>query len=154
MTLDLYTTQQDIKAYLTAQLAYPVYDTDFPAVENEPAGENGVMASYVVIRFNDALRTTTARRGGGGIGGARHDDMYTLVDVLAVGHSPEEARRVAYGDNGVSDILTGYAPVDGGPMERSGGGQVFVRSDGTGARPSNFVAIVSFRLLVNMIIDE
>jgi hypothetical protein len=111
------------------------------------------MATYAVLRVNDALRTPASYKGGS-VGGARHEEMYTLFDVLVVGHSPTAATSVAYGDNGVADLLVGYTPVDAGPLERAGGGQVFVVSDGTGARPTNYVARVSFRCNVNMIIDE
>jgi hypothetical protein len=75
--------------------------------------------------------------------------MYTLFDVLCVGHSPEAARRLAYGPAGVAEVLVGYQPVDAGTLNRAGGGQVFVAVDGTGARPSNYIARVSFKCQVN-----
>ena len=145
MTMNLYATQQDVLAYLTTNLGAPVFDTDYPAVQDEPS-VNGVMSPYVVLRSNDALRIA----GNGAFGGSRHDEMYTLMDVLCVAASPQGARELAYGAGGVADVLTGYAPIDAGPMDRAGGGQVFVAVDGTGARPSNFIARVSFRMLVNV----
>ncbi len=153
MTLNLYATQQDVLAYAQANLDVPVYHTNYPASESEPFGENGVMAPYVVLRVNDALRTTTSRKGGA-IGGSRYDEMYTLFDFMCVGPTGETATELAYGPGGVADTMQGYIPVDAGPMERAGGGQVFVVEDGTSARPSNTVARVSFRCLVNMVHDE
>jgi hypothetical protein len=146
MTQNLFATQQDVLAHLTTQLSPTlVFDTDYPAVGDEPLGENGVMASYAVLRSNDALKLS----GAGSFAGARHDEMYTLFDVLCVAHSPEAARSLAYGPGGVADTLVGYKPVDAGELNRAGGGQVFVAVDGTGARPSNFIARVSFRCSVN-----
>lgn len=153
MTLNLYATQMDVFNYMVTNLGIPVFHTDYPASADEPMGQNGVMATYAVLRVNDALRTTSSRKGGS-IGGSRHDEMYTMFDVLVVGHSPDAATVAAYGPNGVADKLQGYQPVDGSPLDRAGGGQVFVRSDGTSARPANYVAMVSFRCNVNMIIDE
>jgi hypothetical protein len=153
MTMNLYATQMDVFAYLSANLGAPVFHTNYPAAADEPAGENGVMATYAVLRVNDALRTTSSRFGGA-IGGARHDEMYTLFDVLVVGHSPEAATELAYGPGGVADLMVGYTPADAGPLQRAGGGQVFVGNDGTTTRPTNYVARVSFRCNVNMIIDE
>lgn len=153
MTMNLYATQTDVFNYLSTNLGAPVFHTDYPAAGDEPQGQNGVMATYAVLRVNDALRTTSSRRGGA-VGGARHDEMYTLFDVLVVGHSPQAATELAYGPNGVADLLVGYIPVDAGPLERAGGGQVFVVGDGTVTRPTNYVARVSFRCNVNLIIDE
>lgn len=149
MTQNLFATQQDVLAYAQANLAAPGYDTDYPAVGDEPT-DNGMLIPYWVMRSNDALRIAT----GGAVGGARHDEMYTLFDFLAVGPTAEGARVLAYGPGGIADVMTGYVPIDAGQMNRAGGGQVFVAVDGTGARPSNFIARVSFRLAVNMEITE
>lgn len=149
MTMNLYATQTDVFNYLSTNLGAPVYHTDFPASGDEPLGQNGVMATYAVLRVNDALRTPASRKGGS-LAGPRYDEMYTLFDVLVVGHSPQAATALAYGAAGVADLMVGYTPTDAGPLERAGGGQVFVVNDGTGARPTNYVARVSFRCLVNM----
>ncbi len=154
MTLNLYATQQDVLLHAQTALApTQVYLTDYPSAEVEPFGENGVMSAYAVLRVNDALRTTTSRKGGN-IGGPRYDEMYTLFDFLCVGSDGDAATLLAYGPGGVADVMQGYVPVDAGPLERAGGGQVFVVKDGTGARPSNVIARVSFRCLVNMVHDE
>lgn len=149
MTQDLFTTQQDILNKLESEFgADIVFDTDYPAPEYEPMEANGtVLKTYMVVRFNDSVKNIR----GGGFGGARYDELYTLVDVLVVGSSPERARTLAYGANGVLDKMVGYQPVDAGEMNKHGGGQVFVASDGTGARPAQFIARCSFRLAVNMI---
>lgn len=143
--MDLFSTQEDVLAYLTANLGHPVFPTNYPAEGDEPS-QNGVMQPYAVLRSNDATLTL----GGGAVGGARHDEMYTLFDVLVVAGQEREARRVAYGAAGVADLLTGYQPVDAGPLVRNPGGQVFVAGDGTGARPQSFIARVSFRCQVSV----
>lgn len=149
MTQDLFTTQQDILNRLKTLFgADIVFDTDYPAPEFEPMDTNGVtLKTYMVVRFNDSVKNIR----GGGFGGARYDELYTLVDVLVVGATPERARTLAYGANGVLDRMVGYVPVDAGEMNKHGGGQVFVASDGTGARPAQFIARCSFRLSVNMV---
>lgn len=149
MTQDLYTTQKSVLDYLTANLGYPVFATNYPAEEIEPT-ENGVLSPYAVLRFNDATQTL----GGGAVGGARWDELYTLFDVLVVAATEDDARKVAYGAGGVGDVMTGFVPTDGGEMTRNPGGQVFVAGDGSGARPQAFIARVSFRCQVNMVINE
>lgn len=147
MTLNLYATQQDIFAFIDAEFA--AYDTNFPEVADEPS-LNGYMEPYVVVRFNDAVKLPQR----GSVGGARHDEMYTLIDALCVASDPDEARKLAYGPDGLADYLTGYVPVDAGELTRESGGQVFVRGDGTNTLPRRFIAVVSFRCAVNQSIDE
>lgn len=149
MTQDLFTTQQDILNKLESVFGSDiVFDTDYPAPDFEPMEANGaVLKTYMVVRFNDSVKVARA----GGFGGARYDEMYTLVDVLVVGATPAKARQLAYGANGVQDKMVGYQPVDAGQMNKHGGGQVFVASDGTGARPAQFIARCSFRMSVNQI---
>ncbi len=149
MTMDLYSTQQDVLNYLTTTGDFAVYDTNYPEVVDEPT-VNGYLDAYAVLRFNDAVKVPQK----GAMGGARHDEMYSLVDALCVAASPEEARALAYGADGVADILTGYTPVGAGQLGRESGGQVFVRGDGTSTTPTRFIAMTSFRMLVHTIIDE
>lgn len=152
MSLNLYATQQSVYAHAQANLGVPVFHTDYPDASMELPGENGVMAPYAVIRVNDALKNVTAENTGA-VAGTRYDEMYTLFDFLCVAPDPDTATLLAYGPDGVADIMQGFVPVDAGPLERAGGGQVFVVRDGTGARPSNFIARVSFRCIVNLIHD-
>jgi hypothetical protein len=131
VTQDLFTTQQDILDKIKAEFGSDiVFDTDYPAPEYEPMEPDGiVLKTYMVVRFNDSVKNIR----GGGFGGARYDELYTLVDVLVVGATPDRARSLAYGPDGVLDKMVGYTPVDAGEMNKHGGGQVFVASDGTGA---------------------
>lgn len=147
MTQNLYATQQDIFNYADAE--FPVYDTNFPEVQDEPT-LNGYMEPYIVLRFNDAVKVPQI----GSVGGARHDEMYTLIDALCVAADPDTARKTAYGPDGFADYMTGYVPVDAGELTRESGGQVFVRGDGTNTLPRRFIAVVSFRCAVNQTIDE
>ncbi len=148
--MNLFATQQSVFAYLTTEADFAIFDTDYPEVQDEPVSNNGYPAAYAVVRFNDAVKIPQK----GAVGGARHDEMYSLVDVLCVGPTPEDARELAYGPDGVADILTGWAPADAGELSRESGGQVFVRGDGTGTLPRRFIAVCSFRALVNMVVDE
>jgi hypothetical protein len=147
MTMNLYATQQDILAY--ADASFVVFDTNYPEVSQEPT-LNGWPEPYVVLRFNDAVKVPQT----GAVGGARHDEMYTLIDALCIAPDPDSARELAYGPGGVADVLTGYVPVDAGELSRESGGQVFVRGDGTNTLPRRFIAVVSFRCHVNQVIDE
>lgn len=151
MTMNLYATQEDILAYLKAEADFEVFDTNYPDGDREPTSDSGILEDYAVIRFNDGVKIPQI----GAVGGARWDEMYTLIDVLCVAADPTDARSLAYGVDGVADILTGYVPVDAGQLTRQSGGQVFVRGDGTATKPTRYVAIVSFRVLVNTtILDD
>jgi hypothetical protein len=149
VTQDLYATQQSIKTHLEAQADFAIFDTNFPEGDLEPTNDAGILDAYAVLRFNDSVKVPQK----GAVGGARYDELYSLVDVLCVGGDPDEARELAYGTDGVNDILLGFVPTDGGELTKSGGGQVFVIGDGTGTRPIRYVARCSFRYLVNMSID-
>lgn len=150
MTLDTYTTQALIMQHLATESGLVVYDTEFPAVKDEPM-INGVPTAYCVVRSND----TIAPARGGSFGGARFGEYYTLVDILVVAPTPDEAREEAFGPDGVNDILIGWVPdSNSGEMTKRGGGQVFLGGDGTAARPSRYIARCSFRFSVNQTITE
>jgi hypothetical protein len=150
--MDLYTTQQSIFNYLVANADFQVIDTEIPQAgsEMEPISDTGYPAAYAVVRFNDDTKWPL----GGAVGGPRHDETYSLVDILCVGPTPTEARDVAYAEAGVKDILLGFVPTGGGPLTKAGGGQVFTVGDGTATLPRRYIARVSFRYNTNMIIDE
>lgn len=150
MTQNLKATQDSILAELVAEAAFPILDTMIPEASMEPVNDYGYMEPYAVVRFNDSIKVPRK----GSVGGARYDELYSLVDILCVGSDPEEAREIAYGVDGVSDILTGFVPVDGGELTKAGGGQVFVSGDGSTQRPTRYIARVSFRFLVNMELDS
>lgn len=150
MTLDTYSTQNAIMAYLAAETGVVVYDTDYPAVKDEPK-INGVSAPYCVVRSNDSVATAS----GGSFAGARHMEAFTLVDVLTVAATPDEARELAFGPDGVNDVLLGYQPDDNsGQLTKRGGGQVFANGDGSAVRPTRFIARSSFRFSTNQRITE
>ena len=147
MSLDLSATQESILAHLqqiTGGFAFPVMDTDVPTAETLLRINNRVQ-SYAVIRFTDAV--PLAR--GMSFGGARHSEMTTNVDLLCIAATPAAARAVAYGPSGAVNFLTGFKPVDAGPLYKRGGGQVFEVSDALG-KPAAFIARASFGCLVNM----
>lgn len=149
MTMNLYASQQSILSYLRAEADFQVFDTIMPEGDLEPTSDAGYPEGYASIRFNDAVKIPQF----GAFGGARYDEMYSLVDVLCVAADPDEARDIAYGPGGVADILTGFVPVDAGELTRQSGGQVFVRNDGTATKPTKYIAMVSFRMIVNQVTD-
>lgn len=145
MTQDLYSTQQDVLTYLTTTGDFPVYDTELPQTVDEPQ-VRGYLDPYAVLRFNDSAKLPSAAA----VAGPRYDEMYTLIDVLCVAASPEEARELAWGVGGVADVMTGYKLLDGGTLDKTGAGNVFAIGDGTATLPRRFIARVSFRGSVNM----
>lgn len=150
MTFDTLSTQETIRTYLAAEAGVVVYDTEFPQVKDEPM-DNGVPTAYIVMRSND----TIAPASGGSFGGARFGEYYTLFDFLVVAATPEEARELAFGVDGVNDILIGHTPdANSGELTKRGGGQVFTSGDGTAVRPSRYIARCSFRCSVNQQITE
>lgn len=148
MTMDLRSIQAAIFNHAVTEFG-SVFEVDLPDAMDEPT-TNGVLDAYVVIRFNSPNPTA----GDEAFGGARHDGRYTLVDMLAVGATPDDATDLAYGVGGLTDTFNGFKPTaDSGEM-KDGGGTVFVRSGDTASKPRRFIAHVSFRLAVNLTIDE
>lgn len=146
MTLDIYSIQNAVMAELEASVAEYVKDTDWEDVSDVPT-VNGVLSAYHAVRSNSPNK----QPGGDAFGGARHDEMYTLIDVVSAAHDPDTVRLIAYGAGGVMDILTGFKPsADAGAMHPTGTGSVFVRGGDTSVRPRLFYAISSFRLSVNL----
>lgn len=145
MTMDTFSVQEEIQAYLATTGGFTVIDTIIPEAANEPVTANGYLDPYVVVRHNDSTKLPM----GESFGGPRHDQMYMLTDCLAIAASPEEARELAYGAGGVNDILVEFKPVDAGPLSKAGG-NVFTINDGTATKPTRYVARASFRCLVNM----
>lgn len=142
----LYAVQNRVMEYLEEQTGAATFDTDYPEVQDEPT-QNGVLVPYLVVRSNSPNRVT----GKGSFGGARWDEMYSLIDVLVIAASPEECRELSYGEGGVTDTLVGFVPTaDCGEMALTGGGMVFVASDGTNVRPTRFVSRISLRFPVNL----
>lgn len=148
MTMDLHAVQQDIKNYLEQEVGLVVYDTAIPSTNDEPSTSDGIPTSYIVIRFSDSWPS-----GSGSLGGARLDEMYTIIDVLVVSPDPGESREIAYGADGVKDILTGYTPIDSGEMSSKRGTRSYVVGDGTTAKPRRFISTVSFSVPINTIAD-
>lgn len=146
MSQNIYTTQNTIMQHLEAQTGAISYDTDYPDAKDEPT-ENGVLVPYNVVRSNSINRTPD----GEAFGGPRWDEQYTLIDILSVAATADEARDLAYGPDGVQDVLLGFKPDDNtGALNYTGGGQVFVAGEGTSAKPRRFIARVSFRCQVNL----
>lgn len=147
MTQDLYVTQNIVMVHLQNETGAVSYDTDYPDIADEPT-ENGVLVPYNVVRSNSPNRQPD----GEAVGGARWDEQYSLIDVLSVAASPAEARDLAYGIDGVADVLLGFKPDDStGPMNFTGGGAIFVAGDGTASKPRRFIARCSFRFQTNLI---
>ena len=146
MTLDSFSTQNAIMSHLASQSGLVVYDTEYPQVKDEPM-DNGVPVAYCVVRSNDMIGSATGKS----FGGTRLDETYSLIDVLVVAATPDEAREEAFGVDGVNDILIGWKPdANSGELTKRGGGQVFVSGDGTAVRPSRYIARCSFRYSANL----
>jgi hypothetical protein len=147
--MDLTPVQAAIKAKAEAEYGLDsVFEVDFPDALDEPT-TNGVMDEYVVLRFNSPNPTA----GDESFGGARHDGRYTLVDMLAVGATPSDAINLAYGPGGLTDTFNGFKPTDDAGEMKDGGGTVFVRAGDSSSKPRRFIAHVSFRVPVNLLID-
>jgi hypothetical protein len=146
MSQDIKVIQDAVMAFLEQETGAPSYDTDYPDAKDEPT-ENDVLIPYNVVRSNSPNRTPD----GEGFGGPRWGEEYTLIDVLSVAASPDEARDLAYAADGVSDVLLGYKPNDdSGQLTHTGGGMVYVAGDNTASKPRRFIARNSFRLQTNL----
>ena len=143
MSFNLYDIQRDVFDYYKATSEWEVYDTDVPTATTV-LQQNGRIKTYSVMRFNDA----SIQPGGRAVGGPRLDDMFTYIDVLGIGHTPDKAREVVWSTGGAVDILLGYQPLGEGSVSKAAGGLVFEVSDAN-AKPAFFIARCSFRVNVN-----
>lgn len=138
--IDLYGTQQEIKAYVKANVPWRVVSGGFPEAESIPQ-VNGVCEVYVILRFSNMMPITN----GGSFAGAAHDEYYSYVDAMCVGPTDDLALELA---SMVTRLLTGKKFDNTGELAPNYGGGQFALASGT-AHPAAFIAITPFRYTIN-----
>jgi hypothetical protein len=142
VSLDLYTTQQQILAYLDANLAFKVASGGVEEAENLTATQ-GVLDPHVVLRFGSPQPVVADQS----FAGARYDGQYSTVDAMCVGASDAEARGLS---SKVTRVLLGYRPnANAGELKLDWGGGTFTVI-AEGSRPQFLISWVSFRFATNL----
>lgn len=142
---NIFQAQQDIFAYLTANLNWDVYTGGVEEAEQLKATD-GVLRPHVILRFS----APQPYLGDLAFGGPRYDGVYNNVDAMCVAANDTDARMLA---NEVNDILLGYQPNSNCSQLRYdfGGGTFAVISENS--RPQFTISWVSFRFNTNMVVE-
>lgn len=138
--LDLFSLQQEVKAYLVSVINWPVDSGATPEAENLQLTD-GVLQPYVVLRFSDGMPLS----GGESFGGSKFDEYYTYVDALCIGATDEDARALA---NVVNRFMLGKVFENSTEVKKAYGGGIFAVADAA-RKPVAFVAVTSFRMNYN-----
>lgn len=142
MSLDLFTTQQAIVAYLDANLPFKVVTGGVEEAENLTATQ-GVLDPHVVLRFGSPQPTLADQS----FAGARYDGQYATLDAMCVGASDAEARGLS---SKVTNVMLGYRPnANAGELTLDWGGGTFTVI-AEGSRPQFLISWVSFRFATNL----
>jgi hypothetical protein len=90
--IDIYPTQQAIKAAVIAEIPWEVVSGGVPTAD-EIAGRRveGILNPYVVLRFADIMPAARGKS----VMGPLYDEYYSYVDALCVGQTDDEARELA-----------------------------------------------------------
>lgn len=142
MSLDLFASQQNIKAFAAANINWDIFSGGIEEAETL-SNTGGVLRPHIVLRFGSAQPYL----GDASFGGARYDGQYSTVDALCVAADDDTARALA---SEASDVLLGYRPDPNcGELNNGWGGGTFtVVSEGS--RPQFYIAWASFRFTFNM----
>lgn len=143
--INLFKIQQDIKAYMVANVPWYVDSGNVPDAR-ALRSVNGIIDPYVILRFSDMMPTSR----GSGFGGAIYDDYYSYVDCLSIGSTDTEARELASLCN---RLLIGKKFINTGEVVPNFGGGTFAISLND-EHPLAFIAVSAFRFSLNMIAGE
>ena len=143
--INLFKVQQEIKAYITANVPWYVDSGNVPDARTLRTN-NGVIDPYVILRFSDMMPTSR----GANFGGAIYDEYYSYVDCLCIGSTDSEARELASLCN---RVIIGKKFPNTGEIKPNFGGGIFAISLND-QHPLAFIAVTSYRFTFNMIAGE
>lgn len=146
-------TGLDVIAYQDAITAYveSLYSPEFDVIEDSLDDDailerdiNGKMEAFIILRYGPIL----PKRRGRSLAGARQDEYYGTVDVMAIANKGRKAR---YLSAAIMDDLIGFKPDGTAPLEIQDDGGMFaafvVMSNE--ARPTRAIASQRYRFTVN-----
>lgn len=139
--LDLFSLQQEVKAYFTANVPWFVTSGGVPDAYSLHYN-NDVLDPYLVLRFSDGMPTS----GDSTFGGARYDGYYSYVDGLCIGATDDEARELA---GLVNRLIIGKKFTNSGEISPIYGGGTFAISLDS-QHPLAYIAVTSFRFDYNI----
>lgn len=138
MSLSLIPVEDQIITKLK-EMPQTVYENGVPD-DAQLQYSNGTMLPFIVPFFGGFSRAIDGR----GITSVRHDLGESFVVIQCVGPTERSSRQVA---DAVREKMTGFQPVDGGPLTPSANGRP-VLPDFT-SRPAKYISEVTFRYAVN-----
>lgn len=140
--LDLFSVQQEIKAYLESQIPQFVTTGGVPDAYTVRQVD-GWVEPYVVLRFSDSMPSSNDRS----FGGPTMDGMYGYFDALCIAGGPDDTKARELGSK-VGKTMLGYTPYNAGAIGKGyGGGSFYLGIENS--KPIAFVGIVSFRFTTN-----
>jgi hypothetical protein len=90
--IDIFPTQQAIKAALDAEIPWEVVSGGVPTADTIAVRRvEGILNPYVVLRFADIMPAARGKS----VAGPLYDEYYSYVDALCVGQTDDEARELA-----------------------------------------------------------
>jgi hypothetical protein len=141
--IDIYPTQQAIKAALVAEIPWEVVSGGVPTADTITNRRvEGILNPYVVLRFADIMPGARGKS----VAGPLYDEYYSYVDALCVGETDDEARELA---SLVNAKLLGRIFPNTTALARNFGGGLYAVESGN-RLPEAFVAVTSFRFNTNV----
>lgn len=114
MTFSLEQIQEDVLAYMDAQLAQPVIEQAVPDAQSVRRTSSGRIEPYVAIQFGDILGGATRS-----MAGVRGDDFVLPIYVQSLAGNAKDARRIS---NKITNVFLGETfPWAGSVRKRPGG---------------------------------
>lgn len=141
--LELVPLHDAITAHVETTLPNTLVKEDtFPDDETPPRDTNAQVLPYVILRYGPLRKSYGT---GEALAGARHDNYFGTVDVMAVAPQGRMARRVF---DILTDCLVGFNPGGGGSITLEGSASNFVVTSNE-ARPTQNVCMVRMKFPVN-----
>lgn len=141
--INLFSVQQAIKQYLKDSIPlYSVESGATPTAESLPIVD-GILEPLVILRFSDMMPSA----GEGSFNGALYSGYYSYVDALCVGQTDDDARELA---GIVNSFMLGKVFPNAGELRKNYGGGQFAIVSEAGRQPVAFVAVTSYRYIINM----
>lgn len=146
--LNLIAYQDKITQHIT-----DLYGDSFDVIEDGLADDevlqrdtNGKPPTFIILRYGPML----PKRRGKSFMGARGDEYYATVDVMAISN---EGRKARFLEAAITDDLLGYSPDGAAPMSLQDDGGMFAAFvvASNEARPTRWIASQRFRFTVNSV---
>lgn len=143
--LDLFGYQETITAYIKS--LYPDYTVIEDTLEDDRVltrNLTGKMDAFIILRYGPKM----PKRNGKSFKGARYDEYYATVDIMAIANKGNTARRLC---DAITNDLIGWKPDDTHQMTIQDDGGMFAAFvvSSNEARPTRSIASERMRFDIN-----